>query len=275
MKVKAALVQMHCGEDRDQNLEKTITMVEKAAKDGARIVCLQEVFNSIYFPQYIDSKYYNWAEPIPGPTTQRLQETAKKNEIVLIAPIYEMAMTGVYYNTAAVIDHEGKILGIYRKNHIPDLPCFHEKFYFKPGNLGYPVFHTEFGNIAVYICYDRHFPEGPRIFGLNGADMIFIPTATKGSYKYLWEIELKGHAVANGIYVGGVNRVGQEDAMDFYGCSFFCNPKGEIISQVGDKDDAVALAEIDFDLIKEVRHMWQFFRDRRPETYFPVAQLLP
>lgn len=275
MIVKAALVQMKCGEDREEIVERAIRHIHSAAEKGANIVCLQELFNGTYFAQYVDAKYYDWAETIPGPTVARMQEAARKNNVVLIVPLYEKLITGVYYNTAVVINNEGEILGRYRKNHIPELPMFFEKFYFKPGNLGYPVFKTPFGNIAVYICYDRHFPEGPRLFGLHGADMMFVPTATKGTYKYLWEIELKAHAIANGLFIGGVNRVGIEDKMDFYGSSFFCNPRGDIIAQCGDKEDDVLMAELDLDMVREIRNQWQFFRDRRPETYVDIARLLP
>ena len=275
MVVKAALVQMKCGEDRDAIVKDALKHIDNAVSQGAQVVCLQEIFNGIYFPQYVDAKYYAWAETIPGPTTKIIQEKARQHGIVIIAPIYEEAMRGVYYNTAVVINVDGEMLGRYRKNHIPELPYFFEKFYFKPGNLGYPVFKTPFGKIAVYICYDRHFPEGPRIFGLNGADMMFIPTATKGSYKYLWEVELRAHAIANGLFVGGVNRVGQEDQMDFYGSSFFSNPRGEIIAQAGDQEDEVVVAELDLDMVKEIRNAWQFYRDRRPETYLDIARLLP
>jgi N-carbamoylputrescine amidase len=275
MVVKAALIQMKCGEDRDEIITRTLSYIDEAAAKGAKIVCLQELFNGIYFCQYMDSKYYDWAEPIPGPTTKIMQECAQKNGIVLIVPLYEMVFPGTYYNTAVVINKDGEILGRYRKNHIPELPLFHEKFYFKPGNLGYPVFRTEYGNIAVYICYDRHFPEGPRVFGLHGADLLFIPTATKGSYKYLWEVELRAHAIANGLWVGGVNRVGQEDQMDFYGSSFFTDPRGQIVAQTGDEGDAIVYADIDYTKNKEVRDLWQFYRDRRPETYLDMVRMMP
>lgn len=275
MELKVGLIQMHCGHDRKEIVKKTLEDIDQAADKGAKIVALQELFNGVYFPQYIDDKYYDWAEPIPGPTVHAMQEKAREHGIVIVVPIYEKAIPGVYYNTAVVINTDGELLGRYRKNHIPDLPMFHEKFYFKPGNLGYPVFKTPFGNVAVYICYDRHFPEGPRIFGLHGADIIFVPTATKGSYKYLWEIELKAHAIANGLFVAGINRVGVEDKMDFYGSSFVTNPRGEIIAMANDKTDEVLVVDVDFDMNRQIRNLWQFYRDRRPETYLEMIRLLP
>jgi beta-ureidopropionase len=275
MKVNAALIQMKCGENKEEIMERTCRYISDAAKQGANIVCLQELFNSIYFCQYKDSKYYSWAESIPGPTTTRMMKVARENKVVLVVPIYELAMPGVYYNTAVVISEKGEIIGTYRKNHIPDLPYFNEKFYFKPGNFGYPVFPTTYGNIAVYICYDRHFPEGPRIFSLQGADIMFVPTATMGKYRYLWELENKGHAVANGIFVAGVNRVGQEDQMDFYGSSFFIDPRGDIMVQAGDQNDEIVFAEVDYSMNREIRNGWQFLRDRRPETYTDLVKLLP
>ncbi|MCL5035954.1 MAG: carbon-nitrogen hydrolase [Chloroflexi bacterium] len=274
--MKAAIIQLHCIEDKEENLKKTIGMIEEAASKGAKIMCLQEVFNTLYFPQTMDPKFYDLAEPLDGPTVRAMQEVAKKNEVVIVVPFYEKTdCPGVYYNTAAVVDADGRTLGIYRKSHIPLLPLFYEKFYFKPGNLGYPVFQTAYGNIGVYICYDRHFPEGARILGLKGAELIVIPTATIGSYQYLWEIELPAHAVANGCYVAGINRVGVEGQMNFYGSSFFSNPRGKIIAKASDKESEIVIADLDRSMIKEVRDLWQFFRDRRPETYLEIVQLLP
>ena len=197
--------------------------------------------------------------------------------MVIVVPIYELDMTGVYYNTAAVIDADGKYLGKYRKNHIPQVKGFWEKFFFKPGNLGYPVFNTAYAKIGVYICYDRHFPDGARALGLNGAEIVYNPSATvAGLSEYLWKIEQPAHAVANGYYVGAINRVGKEgpwDIGEFYGQSYFVNPRGQIISEASRDKDELLIADLDMDLIKETRDLWQFYRDRRPETYGDLVRL--
>ena len=201
-----------------------------------------------------------------------MQEVAKTHGMVLVVPIYEEEITGIYYNTAAVIDADGKYLGKYRKNHIPHVnPGFWEKFYFRPGNLGYPVFDTAFARVGVYICYDRHFPEGARALGLNGAEIVFNPSATvAGLSEYLWRIEQPAHAVANGYFVGAINRIGHEmpwDIGEFYGQSYFCDPRGRFIAEAARDQDALVVADLDLDMIREVRNTWQFFRDRRPDTY--------
>ncbi len=218
-------------------------------------------------------RWYEAVEKIPdGPTTKLMQEQAKKHSMVIIVPIYEEEITGIYYNTAAVIDADGKYLGKYRKNHIPHVnPGFWEKFYFRPGNLGYPAFDTAYARIGVYICYDRHFPEGARALGLNGAEIVFNPSATvAGLSEYLWKLEQPAHAVANGYFVGAINRVGHEQPWDigeFYGQSYFCDPRGQIIAQAPRDEDALVVADLNLDLIREVRNTWQFFRDRRPDSY--------
>lgn len=265
---------------KEAMLQKNIALTEKAARKGVQVLCYQELFNGPYFCAEHHTRWYDYAEPVPGPTVERMQKVAKKHGMVLIVPVYELAMTGVYYNTAAVIDADGKFLGIYRKNHIPYVhPGFYEKFYFKPGNLGYPVFQTAVGTIGVYICYDRHFPEGARILGLRGAWIIFNPSATvAGVSKYLWELEQPAHAVANGFYVGAINRVGNEPPWkigNFYGSSYFCNPRGKIIAQGSEDRDEVVVADLDLDMVKEVRDAWQFFRDRRPDTYDDLVKQLP
>ncbi|OGC93678.1 MAG: acyltransferase [candidate division Zixibacteria bacterium RBG_16_53_22] len=262
-------------------IEKHLSLIEQAAAKGVRILCLQELFYGPYFPAEQNPKWYELTEKIPeGPTTKLMQELARKHGIVMVVPIYENVMAGVYYNTAAVIDADGKFLGKYRKNHIPHVhPGFWEKFYFKPGNLGYPVFQTHYGTVGVYICYDRHFPEGARILGMNGAEIVFNPSATvAGLSEYLWELEQPAHAVANGYFVGAINRVGREmpwNIGEFYGKSYFCDPRGRIVAQAKRDVDEVVVAEIDFDMILEVRNVWQFYRDRRPETYGDIERLLP
>jgi len=266
---------------RDAMLDKHIDMIADAAGQGVKIMCLQEIFAGPYFCAEVHHRWYHLAEPIPdGPTTRAMQECARKHGMIIVVPLYEEAMTGVYYNSAVVIDGDGKVLGTYRKNHIPEIPPgFVEKFYFKPGNLGYPVFQTDYGRVGVYICYDRHFPEGARLLGLNGADIIFNPSATiEGISKYLWELEQPAHAVANGYFVGAINRVGWEEPFrsgKFYGSSYFCNPKGQIVAQAGEEGDELVVTDLDFDEVRQIRNNWQFFRDRRPETYGDMVRLLP
>jgi beta-ureidopropionase len=258
---------------KQANIDKNLRFIDEAAGRGVQIICMQEVFTMPYFCAEQEPRWYESVEKIPdGPTVKLMQEVAKKHGMVVIVPIYEEEMTGVYYNTAAVIDADGKYLGKYRKNHIPHTkPGFWEKYYFKPGNLGYPTFETAFARIGVYICYDRHFPEGARALGLNGAEIVFNPSATvAGLSEYLWELEQPAHAVANGYFIGAINRVGHEQPWDigeFYGKSYFCNPRGKIIAQASRDSDELVVADLDLDQIREVRNVWQFFRDRRPETY--------
>jgi beta-ureidopropionase len=255
------------------NIEKHLRIIASAAAQGVQVLCMQEVFTTPYFCAEQQTRWYEAVERIPdGPTIQLMQEYAKKHGMVLIVPIYEEEITGVYYNTAAVIDADGKYLGKYRKNHIPHVaPGFWEKFYFKPGNLGYPAFDTAFARIGVYICYDRHFPEGARALGLNGAEIVFNPSATvAGLSEYLWKLEQPAHAVANGYFIAAINRVGYEapwNIGEFYGQSYFCDPRGQIIAIAPRDEDALVVADLDIEMIREVRNRWQFFRDRRPETY--------
>ncbi len=252
-------------------LDKHIPFIEDAAKKGVQILCLQEIFNGPYFCPGQDKRWYDAAEPIPGPTTSIMQEYAKKHEMVIVVPLYEEAMRGVYYNSAAVIDADGTYLGKYRKQHIPQTSGFWEKFFFKPGDGGYPVFKTRYATIGVYICYDRHFPEGARCLGLNGAEIVFNPSATvAGLSQYLWKLEQPAHAVANGYYVGAINRVGNEAPWNigkFYGTSYFVNPRGEFIAEGSEDNDELVVADLDLSLIDEVRKTWQFYRDRRPDAY--------
>ncbi len=259
-------------------MEKHETYIAQAAQAGSQITCLQEIFYGPYFCAEQETRWYDFTEQIPGgPTIQRMQELAKKHRMALIVPIYEVEQEGIFYNTAAVIDGSGKYLGKYRKTHIPHVaPGFWEKFYFRPGNLGYPVFDLGFVKIGVYICYDRHFPEGARALGLNGAEIVYNPSATvAGLSEYLWKLEQPAHAVANGYFVGAINRVGIEAPWkigEFYGQSYFCNPRGQIIAQASRDKDEVLTADLDLDQIKEVRQTWQFFRDRRPDSYSDLVK---
>ncbi len=264
---------------RDAMFDKHIPLIEEAGKKGVQILGLQEMFNGPYFCPSQDAKWCDIAEEVPGPSCERLAEYAKKYQMAMVIPVYERAMAGVYYNTAAVIDADGTYLGKYRKNHIPQTNGFWEKFFFKPGNLGYPTFQTRYARIGVYICYDRHFPEGARLLGLNGAEIVFNPSATvAGLSEYLWKLEQPAHAVANGYYVAASNRVGTEapwNIGEFYGQSYFVDPRGQMLSVGSKTDDELVVAEMDLDLIEEVRRTWQFYRDRRPETYDDMIEQLP
>jgi len=261
-----------------KNIDLHLKLIDDAVKQGVQILCLQEIFYGPYFPAEQDTKWYDMAEPIPdGDTITAMKESAKKNEIVLVVPIMEKAIEGLFYNTAAVIDADGEYLGKYRKHHLPHLhPGFWEKFYFKHGNGGYPVFKTKFADIGVYVCYDRHFPEGARMLGLNGAQIVFNPSATvAGLAMHLWELEMPANAVANGYYVGAINRVGVEkpwETGEFFGSSYFCDPRGSIVKQGSRDKTEIIIADLDLDMVKEVRATWQFYRDRRPDSYGLIAK---
>lgn len=266
-KIKAAMIEKHLG------------LLAQAAQKCAQVVCFQELFYGPYFCAEQQTKWYDLTERVPdGPTTKLMQEQAKKHGVVLVVPLYEEDLTGIYYNTAAVIDADGSFVGKYRKMHIPQCgPGFYEKFYFRPGNLGYPVFDTRVGKVGVYICYDRHFPEGARALGLNGAEIVFNPSATvAGLSEYLWKLEQPAHAVANQYFVGAINRPGTEEPWkigEFYGQSYFCDPRGQMLAVGSRAGDDVVIADLNLDLIREVRNTWQFFRDRRPETYESLTKL--
>ena len=283
--IKCGLIQAHnvaptdapIPEIRQANLDHQMKMVDDAARQGVQMLCFQEIFTTPYFCAEQTTRWYEAVERIPdGPTVKLMQDVAKQYGMVLIVPIYEEEQTGIYYNSAAVIDADGKYLGKYRKTHIPHVnPGFWEKFYFRPGNLGYPCFDTAFARIGVYICYDRHFPEGARCLGLNGAEIVFNPSATvAGLSEYLWKLEQPAHAVANGYFVGAINRVGTEapwNIGEFYGQSYFCDPRGQIVAEASRDKDELVVADLDMDKIREVRNTWQFFRDRRPDAYGPIV----
>ena len=279
-KVKGGLIQMKLkgdtsmspGEIKDRMIAAHLPLIEEAARQGVQVLSFQEVFSQPYFCPSQDAKWYGAAEAIPdGPTTRLMQELAKKHSMVIVVPMYEEEITGVYYNTAAVIDADGSYLGKYRKTHIPQVAGFWEKFFFKPGNSGWPVFKTAYCRLGVYICYDRHFPEGWRALALNGAELIINPSATvAGLSEYLWKLEQPASAVANGVFIGAINRVGTEapwNIGEFYGQSYFVDPRGQLEKVASRDQDELIVHEMDFDMIREVRNTWQFFRDRRPETY--------
>jgi N-carbamoylputrescine amidase len=256
-------------------LERHLGFIEAAGRAGVQILGLQEIFNGPYFCPSQDARWYDAAESVPGPTTELLAEYAKRYRMVMIVPLYEREQPGVYYNTAAVLDADGQYLGKYRKTHIPHVAGFWEKFFFKPGNLGFPVFSTAYARVGVYICYDRHFPEGARALGLNGAEIVFNPSATvAGLSQHLWKLEQPAHAVANGYFMGCNNRVGAEAPWNigkFYGTSYFVDPRGTFLAVGSEDRDELVVADLDLDTIEAVRRTWQFFRDRRPETYGPLT----
>ena len=267
------------GKIKQAMIDKHVELIAQAADQGAQVTCLQELFYGPYFCAEQEVKWYELTEKIPdGPTTKLMQELAKQHQMVIVVPMYEEDLPGVYYNSASVIDADGLYLGKFRKMHIPHCaPGFWEKFYFRPGNLGYPVFNTRIGKVGVYICYDRHFPEGARCLGLNGAEIVFNPSATvAGLSEYLWKLEQPAHAVANQYFVGAINRPGYEEPWrigEFYGQSYFCDPRGQFLVEASRGDDDVIVADMDLDMIREVRNTWQFFRDRRPESYQEMVKL--
>ncbi len=284
-KLRGGLIQMGLKGDttqspqqiRDAMIEAHIPLIDEAGRQGVQVLSFQEVFTQPYFCPSQDAKWYGAAEAIPdGPTTALMQEYARKHSMVIVVPIYEEHMPGVYYNTAAVIDADGTYLGKYQKTHIPQVAGFWEKFFFKPGNSGWPVFRTAYCKLGVYICYDRHFPEGWRALALNGAEYIVNPSATvAGVSEYLWKLEQPASAVANGCYIGAINRVGTEEPWnvgEFYGQSYFVNPRGEIEAIASRDKDELIVHEMDMDLVRQMRNTWQFFRDRRPETYKSLTE---
>jgi len=278
--VKAAITQVAWTGDKESMIARHEAYARQAADQGAGIICFQELFYGPYFGIVQDQKYYEYTESVPGPTIERFQALARELGLVMVLPIYEVANEGEYYNTAAVVDADGSLLGKYRKHHIPNLPQFWEKFYFRPGNLGYPVFQTAVGRVGVYICYDRHFPEGWRELGLNNAQIVFNPSATKpGLSNRLWEIEQPAAAAANQYFIAANNRVGIEseefgdEAVQFYGSSYFVGPRGNYVGAVASTDsDELVVRDLDLDEITRTRNDWQFYRDRRPESYTKVTQ---
>ena len=270
--VRAAIVQTEWTGDQESMIEKSVEYAREAARQGVQVMCFQELFYGPYFCQVQEDEYFDYAEPIPdGPTTRRMQDLAKETGMVLVIPIFEKEDDGFYFNTAAVIDADGSYLGKYRKTHIPQVKGFWEKFYFRPGNMGYPIFDTAVGRIGVYICYDRHFPEGWRALGLAGAKIVFNPSATsRGLSMYLWNLEQPAAAVANEYFIGAINRVGKEPLgdNDFYGSSYFVDPRGQVVEgAASDTDEELVVRDLDLDMIEEVRKQWAFYRDRRPDAY--------
>lgn len=285
-KIKIGMTQFACGVDREKNMEKAVEQIKAMAAQDAKVICTQELFNGQYFPQTIDYTKYDWAEPLDGKTNQRMQELAKELDVVIVSSYYEYAMDGVYYNSAAVFDADGKLLGNYRKHHIPEGPQYIEKYYFTPGDSPYIVFKSKYGNFGVLICWDQWFPEPTRILALKGADFIFYPSAIGSEpdnpdldTSQTWVDAIRGHGIHNNFYVCACNRVGREDAVDgsghmeFYGRSFVSDPWGKLIAEGKRKEEDLILAEIDLDEIKRARDILQFHRDRRPDSYQEILQM--
>ncbi|MBI4778472.1 carbon-nitrogen hydrolase [Candidatus Desantisbacteria bacterium] len=273
--VRVGLVQMSCSENKEENITKALSSAEKAAQDGAKIICFQELFSTHWFPRSVNAENYPLAEAVNGPTIKLMADFAKKNQTVMIVPIYEKADEGIYYNSAVVIDADGKVLGTYRKNHVPHIPLWEEKFYFAPGNNGYPVFKTRYASIGVLICWDNFFPEAARVLGLKGAEIIFAPTASSLASQPRWKKIICSHAIANNLFVARVNRVGDEQGQKFFGNSFFANPDGEIFAESGGSEEDVLVADLELETIRDFKNIWAFYRDRRPETYWDILNPLP
>lgn len=276
MAVRVALLQMDCSRSREQNLTRAEAMIRQAAASNAQILLLPEVFHELFFITDLNIRYFDTAEPIPGPITEAIQKLARELGVVIVAPIYECVDRSVYYNSAAIIDADGALLGVYRKNHIPLNTIFYEKLYFKPGNLGYPVFNTRYGKVGILICHDRHYPEGARALALNGAEIVLIPSATpdKSLSRKVWEKELCAHAIFNEYFVAGLNRTGQEGNYFYYGHSVAFDPTGEMLAQAGTGEE-VLIVDCDLGMITQRRRAWQFYRDRRPDTYGILTALVP
>jgi N-carbamoylputrescine amidase len=276
------LIQMACANDPKQNLKNAITYIRKAAKKGAQIICLPELFLSSYFCQTENPDHFFLAEPIPGPTSGSLAKLAKELEIVLIVPIFEKRTEGIYHNSAIVIDADGTLSGTYRKMHIPDDPCFQEKYYFTPGDNGFKSFSTRYGEIGVLICWDQWFPEAARLTALTGSQFLFYPTAIgyqerdrdeSSQQIEAWETVQKSHAITNGLFLASVNRCGKEDDLTFWGRSFVCNPFGKVLQQAGENEAQIIIASCSLPEIESTRQNWPFLRDRRIDAYQNLNKL--
>lgn len=279
--VTLALIQLSCSEDIDNNISKTIEQIRSAAGQGAQIILLQELFNTTYFCQAMDDRYFDWSEPMPGPISERLCTLAGDLDTVIVAPYFEKRAPGIYHNSLLVIDADGTMMGKYRKKHIPDDPSFYEKFYFTPGEDDYKVYDTKYAKIGPLICWDQWYPEAARITALKGAEILVYPTAigtlpdedeTMGKeFLEAWQTIQRSHAIANGCFVASINRTGQEKEVTFWGHSFVAGPFGQMLAEAGAGEE-VLIAEIDLSKIEKQRQVWPFFRDRRIDTYGPILK---
>lgn len=287
-KFKVGILQLSFSKNPDANLKKAVNWIEKAADKGAQVICLPELFRSQYFCQSENIDYFDLAETIPGPSTAAISKVAKKKKVVVVVPVFEKRATGLYHNSLAVINTKGEITGIYRKMHIPDDPAYYEKFYFTPGDLGFKSFETEFGNIGTLICWDQWYPEGARLTALQGASILFYPTAIgwhphekkehgKAQFES-WQTIQRSHAIANGVYVASVNRIGLEKennnsaGIEFWGRSFICDPQGIIIAEASHDKEEILIAEVDLNRIEYIRRNWPFLRDRRIDAYGDITK---
>lgn len=269
--LKIAGIQMNCGQDPKKNLEKAQLLAEIAAEGGAKMICFQELFTTHWFPMDIRPDHFQLAEEVPGPTTDAMQRIAQKMEVVMVLPLFEEDPRGLYFNTAVVIDADGRILGKYRKVHIPQIPLWEEKAYFHPGDLGFPVFPTRCARVGVQICWDNFFPEGSRILALKGAQIIFSPTAAALASQGKWEKVICANAATSGVYIFRVNRVGREAKQEFYGKTFCASPEGELVDQPSGAQEGVVMSDIDLAEIERTRRVWTFLQDRRPEIYLELV----
>jgi len=270
--IRLAGVQIACGEEKERNLEKALAYTQIAIDKGAQIICYQELFTTYWFPREMHQDNFSLAEEMDGPSVTALQALAKAGDAVLVCPLFERADDGAFYNSAVVIDAGGEVLGRYRKMHVPQIPLWEEKFYFAPGNLGFPVFRTKFAVIGIQICWDNFFPEGSRILSLKGAEIIFSPTAAAFASQRRWETVISSNAIVNGVYIFRVNRVGSEEKQDFYGRSFCTSPEGELLNQPTGLKEGIALVDVDLKEVERARKEWPFLKDRRPESYDEVLR---
>lgn len=282
MSIRVGLVQSKADSNPEKNLNRALLGIKQAAGKGAQIICLQELFRSLYFPQTEDHRYFKLAEPVPGPTTEILSKAAREHKVVIVASLFEKRTAGLYHNTAVVIDADGELLGKYRKMHIPDDPGYYEKFYFTPGDLGFQTFATRYAKIGVLVCWDQWFPEAARLTALAGAQILFYPTAigwhdqepapVREGQRSAWELIQRSHALANGLFVASVNRVGREKKIQFWGSSFVADPFGKLAARAGTKKEEILVADCSFDQIRKTREHWPFLRDRRVDAYAGLAK---
>lgn len=269
--IRIAGIQMACAQAKERNIEKAVRLVRLAADRGARIICLQELFHTHWFPKDIDEANFELAEPVDGPTLGAMRSIAREKDVVLICPIFERDGPGAFYNSAIVLDAGGNTLGVYRKVHIPQIPLWEEKSYFAPGDKGFPVFPTVYGKVGVQICWDNFFPEGARCLALKGAEIVFAPTAAAFASQDRWQTMIAANAMANGIFILRVNRVGSEDKQDFYGRSFCVGPEGELLGSPSGIKEGILFADVDLGEIPRYRREYPFFSDRRPKVYGEIA----